>query len=405
MALLKELASVRNIAIVCSIHQPSTQVFQGFDKVMLLTMGRTAFFGKAADALPHFARLGRKCVGNYNPADFLLEITNSDFSDAAVVSALVDAWAPSELGRGLAAAVEGPGLARQDSMPPRRPWGVAVRAFFVQLSTLAARVALNYRRDPAAYIIRAFLYLFMSLFLGSVYYRVENTQADVYNRVFVILWIQAFNSYATSASLPVFSIERDVVLKEFRNGEYNIALYCLSNAFVQVPFMLATTFLATTPAYWITNMNPEASRFFEFYVIMFGLLYAMESLGVLIGTAVKDPILGLSAFSTTVSCFFVFNGQFVSVEAIPNFWIWMYYISPFRYAWEAIAKIVFAGQTFAGMDSCETCYGTTGAEVLDSLSTGGTNLNNVKWGAWFAILVLWSVVARLLHYWCLHKMV
>merc|ERR1719238_1834112 len=33
MAFLKELAQQTNIAIVCTIHQPSTAVFNGFDRV------------------------------------------------------------------------------------------------------------------------------------------------------------------------------------------------------------------------------------------------------------------------------------------------------------------------------------------------------------------------------------
>merc|ERR1711966_644788 len=36
MSFLKELAQATNIAIVCTIHQPSTAVFNGFDRVMLL---------------------------------------------------------------------------------------------------------------------------------------------------------------------------------------------------------------------------------------------------------------------------------------------------------------------------------------------------------------------------------
>lgn len=34
-----------------------------------------------------------------------------------------------------------------------------------------------------------------------------------------------------------------------------------------------------------------------------------------------------------------------------------------RYSWEAIAKIVFAGQSYAGTRTCTTCYGATGEEA------------------------------------------
>lgn len=34
-----------------------------------------------------------------------------------------------------------------------------------------------------------------------------------------------------------------------------------------------------------------------------------------------------------------------------------------RYAWEGLAKVVFDGQVYSGIDTCVTCYGETGAEV------------------------------------------
>ena len=41
------------------------------------------------------------------------------------------------------------------------------------------------------------------------YYRVENTQEDILNRVFLIIWINAFNSCEeTNSWFPVYYVER-----------------------------------------------------------------------------------------------------------------------------------------------------------------------------------------------------
>ncbi len=39
------------------------------------------------------------------------------------------------------------------------------------------------------------------------------------------------------------------------------------------------------------------------------------------------------------------------------------YNPPHRYAWEMMAKIVFDGQVYAGIDECLTCYGETGEQA------------------------------------------
>lgn len=58
MALIHEVCHQYNLAVACSIHQPSSQVFYEFDRLLLLSQGRTAFFGKARDAVKYFESIG-----------------------------------------------------------------------------------------------------------------------------------------------------------------------------------------------------------------------------------------------------------------------------------------------------------------------------------------------------------
>ena len=53
------------------IHQPSSQVFESFDKLMLMAEGRMVYFGERADMVDYFANQGFKCHPNFNPADYI----------------------------------------------------------------------------------------------------------------------------------------------------------------------------------------------------------------------------------------------------------------------------------------------------------------------------------------------
>ena len=57
---------------MCTIHQPSSEVFALFDRILLMADGRTAFLGPVDDALPFFSSQGFPCPPNYNPADFFI---------------------------------------------------------------------------------------------------------------------------------------------------------------------------------------------------------------------------------------------------------------------------------------------------------------------------------------------
>jgi len=43
--------------VVCTIHQPSSELFDMFNKIILLSEGRIAFMGDTKSALKFFARL------------------------------------------------------------------------------------------------------------------------------------------------------------------------------------------------------------------------------------------------------------------------------------------------------------------------------------------------------------
>ncbi|XP_065677438.1 uncharacterized protein LOC136092809 [Hydra vulgaris] len=68
---LKALAKQQNRAICMTIHQPSSQVFHTFDKLLLLCNGKVAFHGKTSEVLLFFESIGMPSHLNWNPVDFI----------------------------------------------------------------------------------------------------------------------------------------------------------------------------------------------------------------------------------------------------------------------------------------------------------------------------------------------
>ena len=48
--ILRKLAS-QGRTVICTIHQPSSQIVEMFDKILLMAEGRTAFLGKVSNAI------------------------------------------------------------------------------------------------------------------------------------------------------------------------------------------------------------------------------------------------------------------------------------------------------------------------------------------------------------------
>ena len=62
-------------AVICSIHQPSSNIFELFDKILLVAQ-RTVFYGSSQQVVSYFNSTGLRCRIHYNPADFMLEIVS-----------------------------------------------------------------------------------------------------------------------------------------------------------------------------------------------------------------------------------------------------------------------------------------------------------------------------------------
>ena len=83
--------------IVASIHQPSTSTLLLFDNVLLLSQGKTVYYGPPGASNNYFTALGYPPPQMMSPAEHMLELTNVDFSRSngggiTQLDQLVTAW-------------------------------------------------------------------------------------------------------------------------------------------------------------------------------------------------------------------------------------------------------------------------------------------------------------------------
>jgi ABC-type multidrug transport system ATPase subunit len=65
--------------IIATVHQPGSDTFALFDRLILLQDGNMAYQGKAKESVAYFASIGKKCRITQNPADFYMKILAVDY--------------------------------------------------------------------------------------------------------------------------------------------------------------------------------------------------------------------------------------------------------------------------------------------------------------------------------------
>lgn len=79
---LKRLAQ-QGRTIVATIHQPSTETFNLFDDILILSRGRIAYFGPVPELIEYFARHGYPCPKYSNPSDYIFMKVLREFGTLA----------------------------------------------------------------------------------------------------------------------------------------------------------------------------------------------------------------------------------------------------------------------------------------------------------------------------------
>ena len=72
MEILGDLARKDGRTVVSTIHQPNSDIFEMFDRLMLLARGKIIYFNEASLSVEFFARQGEACPDLSNPADFFM---------------------------------------------------------------------------------------------------------------------------------------------------------------------------------------------------------------------------------------------------------------------------------------------------------------------------------------------
>lgn len=70
--------------VVTTIHQPSSRMFNMFDKLILLGKGSSLYYGKASEAMLYFSSIGCSPLIPMNPAEFLIDLANGNLNDKSV---------------------------------------------------------------------------------------------------------------------------------------------------------------------------------------------------------------------------------------------------------------------------------------------------------------------------------
>lgn len=417
MTFLSEITRTDNLITIFTVHQPSTNIFNSFDRVMLLSKGRTAYVGRKDNVANYLAMIGHPLPAQTNPAEFMLDIVNTDFTDDAEVEKILSSF--DRLGRPEHQSRIQERLLSFKSHNPADPSLVPTQAsIFDQTVIMFRRNFLLSIRDPLIYIGRIVMFFIICIFFGIIYVQARNlNQSQTLSHMWMLVWCIAVPSNCGVIAVYVFNTEFFTIKKEVKNGMVNTASYLFANSLLQIPVMFLFGISAISVSeYGIVNYN--GAHYGQFLLIYALTMYAFESLAQMLAVAFKNPLLGMMQYVNLWFASFLFCGLFLRIADITWPFRILSYILPFQYTLRTMvyqeyidstwtgavdcdpstdASCYPGGYTCPGLSSSDICYGHTGTQVLDSMHQQfymitATNHFSEDVGNLIAIAVVYKIV-------------
>mmetsp|Transcript_5238 Transcript_5238/g.11658 ORF Transcript_5238/g.11658 Transcript_5238/m.11658 type:complete len:706 (+) Transcript_5238:148-2265(+) len=377
MRVLKDLARA-GCTVICTLHQPSSEIFALMDRVICLCEGRSFYEGSRENMVHYLARAGFRCPVGFNPADFVIFLMQADPRER--VDKLLALWQQE---RGKSALLEEGGATpgsncegRTSSQLCATPYPAAPlhggplryvphKSFSRQLSQLFRRELRSAVRDRTTLSVRFALSVMLAFLFGIVFRRVgrsmeEETEATIFDMLWTGLtpeeaaalrkqkleWhfnaiIQVAMVSMFSASQPTilaFPLERPVFLREHSSGTYNVLPYYLSKLALEVPLVLVQSLLTLSLCYMTMELQGNFGCLLGVVVL---LSICSVSVALAIGCMVRFPretgAVGPLVFVPQM----LFSGVFVPVGLIPRYLRWGQYLCFLQYAIKVLGIVEF----------------------------------------------------------------
>ncbi|XP_063889221.1 protein white-like isoform X2 [Scylla paramamosain] len=381
VSMMKGMAE-RGKTVLSTIHQPSSEVFAMFDRVLFLAEGRVAFLGSCDEALRFFGKMGMACPDQYNPADhFINQLSVEPGSTKACkkrIHSVCDAFELSNLGKAVVedVAANQRVLNYQDDVfscrqegksPYRSTWGT-------QFQWVMWRSWLETIREPRLIRIRCLQVLALAVLLGLMYMR-KGPYVDVVSingAFFVLVCNMSFQN--TTIVINTFCSQKKLFLREHHNGMYRPDVYFLSKNIVQAPIFTLYAILYTSIFYFLVGFTPDVDRFLTCLVTAVLLTWCAMSFGYFLSCVAPSVDVALLLLSPFLLLFMLVSGFFLNFRSIPRFMKVVSYLSWFAYGNEVLLVNQWASVTNITCPPTATrCY-PDGAAILEQLGLSPEHL-------------------------------
>ncbi|KAI5861019.1 ABC drug exporter AbcA [Durotheca rogersii] len=360
--LLRKLAD-HGQTILCTIHQPSSQLFDMFDRLLLLDReGSTLFFGDigpgGSTLINFFESHGaRKCRPQENPAEWMLDVTgntpDSETSGDKDRRGWPEIWQGSQERRDVLQQLTNlkQSFSQKPPSPFRQDSNEYAASLLSQLIVVSTRTFRDQWRDPVYLFTKGTLCIGLAFLNGVSFWDITVDIQGLTSLIFsVFLIMQSFSGIGQLVVTRTAYGREIFEARECHSKSYSWTVFVASNLLVEFFWQTLIALPMFVAWYYPTGLYRNGDAAFgtaergglTFTLVWMFLLWS-TTLCQALAVAMPRPELAVQLAMLLYWLSLVFCGVLVPLAELPRFWIFMYRVSPLTYFVEGVMVAGLAG--------------------------------------------------------------
>jgi len=413
------VAKQRNITVISVMQQPSQEIYDAYDKVLLMEAGKVLYFGPTNEAERYFFKLGYRRPRKRLIPEFLATLGDPFESKLCIRPGYEDRVprTPAEFAeryRNSSIARRYREMVESHSYLTDEQREAFNQERYVEISKLYVRNSLQPRlrqmficlnreirmiiTAPFSFIVRFARYIILGIVVGALFFGINHDQLSVRVRGGLLFLVLLTVGVAGFSSIQQNAATLQIIRKQRRAGFYEMPPYFFALWLMDIPIQFIEVLIYLTLVTYMTKLQGGPRYGFAILMVWFTGM-ATNTLLKSIGYAAPYTDIALVLASLVIMLMVLSVGFLATPPNIPVYLRWIYWINPFHYAYEAIMLNEFDGLYFhctpselqpAGVPSAyQVCPITNGIKYLHSHYNFASN-PSYKWID-FVIIVAYYV--------------
>ncbi|XP_041014876.1 pleiotropic drug resistance protein 1-like [Juglans microcarpa x Juglans regia] len=348
--------------VVCTIHQPSIDIFEAFDELFLMKRGgQEIYVGPLGRHSCHLINYFEGIEGiskikdGHNPATWMLEVTSSAHEMALGID-FANVYRNSVLYRrnkALINELSSPAPGSKDLYFPTQ----YSQTYFTQFMACLWKQHWSYWRNPLYTAVRFLFTTIIALMFGTMFWNLGSKttkKQDVFNAMgsmyASVLFIGVKNSNSVQ---PVVAVERTVFYREKAAGMYSALPYACAQVLIELPYVFAQAAVYGVIVYAMIGFEWTAAKFFWYIFFMYVSLLYFTFYGMLTVAVTPNHHISSIVSSAFYALWNLFSGFIIPRPRIPIWWRWYSWACPLAWTLYGLVAAQF-GDNKDILDTGET---------------------------------------------------